>query len=71
MGAAGASLSVAVVLAMTIAALFSDGITMAFGDFLGTKSEIDFEKKERAREKWEIENNPEAEKKEMLDIYID
>jgi len=45
MGAAGASLSVAVVLAMTIAALFSDGITMAFGDFLGTKSEIDFEKK--------------------------
>ena len=58
-----------VVLAMGIANLIGDGISMALGDFISTKSEAEFTINERNREAWEVENNPDGEKKEMIDIY--
>ena len=42
---------------------------MALGDYLSTKSEIDFYKKERIREKWEIDHCPEGEKFEIFEIF--
>lgn len=39
MGVAGANLSIFVVLALGIANLVGDGISMALGDYLSTKSE--------------------------------
>lgn len=39
MGAFGASLSTSVILTLGVANLIGDGISMAFGDYLSTKSE--------------------------------
>jgi len=47
MGVAGADLASVVVIALGIANLIGDGICMALGDYLSTKSEIQFAKKER------------------------
>lgn len=54
---------------MGIANLIGDGISMALGDFISTKSEAEFTINERNREAWEVENNPDGEKREMIDIY--
>ena len=45
-GAAGASLDSGVVLVLGFANLFADGISMAAGNYLGVKSEIEFEQAE-------------------------
>jgi len=44
---------------------------MAAGDYLSTKSEMEFNLAERQREEWEVENNPEGEKLEMEEIYVE
>lgn len=68
-GVAGANLSPIVVMALGVANLIGDGLSMALGDYLGTKSELAFRKKEHDRELWEVRNNLEEEKQEMIDIY--
>jgi len=42
---------------------------MAVGDYLSEKSERDYIESERKRELWELENFPEAERKEIEEIY--
>jgi len=42
MGVLGASLNNNVVLQLGISSLIADGLSMAFGDYLSTKSEIEF-----------------------------
>lgn len=42
MGVAGANLLTIVVVSLGIANLIGDGISMALGDYLSTKSEIEF-----------------------------
>jgi hypothetical protein len=49
--------------------MIADAISMALGDYLSSKSENEFYLKEMKREEWEVENNPEGEKLEMLEIY--
>src|SRR3989338_1875701 len=68
-GVTGANLSPAVVLIIGFANIIADGISMAFGNYLGTKSEKDFVISERKREEWEIDNKHEEEIAEIREIY--
>jgi vacuolar iron transporter family protein len=68
-GVAGANLSAGIVLILGFANLIADGISMAVGDYLSTKAEKEYQKSERERESWEVENYPDGEKKEMIEIY--
>lgn len=68
-GVAGASLPSGIVLILGFANLFADGLSMAVGNYLGTKSQREYQERERAREIWEIEHLPEAERQEVRLIY--
>jgi VIT1/CCC1 family predicted Fe2+/Mn2+ transporter len=68
-GVEGASLSAGIVLILGFANLVADGLSMAIGDYLSTKSEQEYQKAERAREEWEVANYPEGEKKELRELY--
>lgn len=69
-GVAGASLSNGIVLIMGVANMIGDGISMAIGDYLSSKSEMEYHKNERKRESWEVENYPEGEKRELVELYM-
>ena len=70
-GVAGANLSASVVLVLGVANLIADGISMAFGDYLSTKAENEYMAAERVRESWEVQNYPDGEKKEMVELYVE
>lgn len=67
-GVTGAALQPAIVLILGFANLFADGFSMAISNFLSTQAEKEYIARERARENWEVENMPEAERKEVRDI---
>jgi VIT1/CCC1 family predicted Fe2+/Mn2+ transporter len=68
-GVNGASLPAGVVLILGFANLAADGLSMAIGDYLSSKSEQEYRKAERAREEWEVEHYPEGEKTELRELY--
>jgi VIT1/CCC1 family predicted Fe2+/Mn2+ transporter len=70
-GVAGASLNAGVVLILGFANLIADGLSMAIGDYVSTKSEREYHAAERERELWEARNYPEGEKLELMEIYKD
>jgi VIT1/CCC1 family predicted Fe2+/Mn2+ transporter len=68
-GAAGANLSISVVIILGMANLFADGFSMSVGNFLSTRAERDAYDRHRKTEIWEIENLPEKEVEEIREIY--
>eukprot|EP01119_Soliformovum_irregulare_P002728 TRINITY_DN12988_c0_g1_i1.p1 TRINITY_DN12988_c0_g1~~TRINITY_DN12988_c0_g1_i1.p1 ORF type:complete len:265 (-),score=57.30 TRINITY_DN12988_c0_g1_i1:39-833(-) len=69
-GVIGADLTTGVLIILGVASLFADGISMAVGDFISSKAEEDHLQAEKKREDWEMTNNLEGEKKEMVDIFV-
>ncbi len=53
-----------------IAALVAGALSMAAGEYVSVSSQLDTENADLEREKYELENFPDAEKKELQDIYI-
>ena len=68
-GVEGAGLSSGIVLILGFANLIGDGLSMGVGSYLSTKSRREYEKSERKRELWEIENYPQGEREEIREIY--
>src|SRR3989344_5458209 len=70
-GTVGADLSPAIILILGFSNMFADGFSMASGNFLGTRSEKDFYRKEEKEEYREIKEIPERERQEVRDILIE
>jgi VIT1/CCC1 family predicted Fe2+/Mn2+ transporter len=68
-GSAGGRLAPEVVLVLGFSNIFADALSMGVGEFLSGKAENEWILKERERENWEMENYPEGEIAEMIDIY--
>jgi vacuolar iron transporter family protein len=64
-GVIGAELSPSIVLILGFANLFADGFSMAVGNYLSSKTRVEYIEKRRRREEWEIENLYEQEKQEI------
>jgi len=70
-GANGGGLSTAAILIMGFSNVFADALSMGVGEALSTKSENEYILLEKKREEWELENNPEGEIEEMVDLYVE
>ncbi|ORM41459.1 Vacuolar iron transporter 1.1 [Babesia sp. Xinjiang] len=68
-GCAGAAISPLQTICVTLGTLLASAFSMAYGEFISCKAERDYVESERLREEREVEEKPEMEKKEMLDIY--
>ena len=58
-------------MAFCAAAIVGDGIGMGLGDYLSARAEIEFIKTEEERERYEVRNVINDEKKEIIDIYTE
>ncbi|XP_953009.1 uncharacterized protein TA07935 [Theileria annulata] len=68
-GAVGAAVTPQKILSLSLGSLLASAFSMAYGEYISTKAELDFVNSEKAREEFEILNCPEVEQKEMFDIY--
>lgn len=67
-GVAGAGLSPAVIIALGIANVLADGLSMAAGNYSGTKAELDDIRRLRKIEARHIDTEPEGERLELREI---
>ena len=56
---------------MGLANLVADAISMGLGDALSEKAELEHVRREHKRENWEMENNPQGEVEEMVELYLE
>lgn len=68
-GSVGASLDSSVILILGFANLLADGLSMSIGAYLSTKSEKDNFQKHKEIEYWEVDNLPDKEREEVVEIY--
>jgi len=70
-GVVGASLSPSIVIILGFANLFADGFSMAMGNYLSTRSRIEYVEKERNRQNKEVQDLPEFKISEIKNIYAE
>ena len=68
-GSVGADLTINIILILGMSNLLADGLSMSIGSYLSRKAEQDNYKKHLGIEAWEIENMPDTERQEVIDIY--
>lgn len=68
-GVTGASLTSGIILILGFANLLADGLSMAVGDYLSSKSEQDYLRSESKKEEKELEKHRDEEKNEMSVLY--
>lgn len=68
-GVAGAGLDSRVVIILGLANLFADGFSMAIGNYLGTKAEIEQREKMRKEEHHHVHIIPDGEREEVRQIF--
>lgn len=68
-GAVGANLDPAIIIILGFANLLADGFSMSVGAYLSAKSEKENYRKHRNIEYWEVDNMPEMEREEVVEIY--
>ncbi|TAI47364.1 VIT1/CCC1 transporter family protein [Flagellimonas allohymeniacidonis] len=68
-GSVGAGLESAVIIILGFANLLADGFAMSVGAYLSTKSEKDNYQKHKQVEYWEVDNLPDMEREEIVEIY--
>lgn len=68
-GAVGANLTLVSIIALGCAQLFAGAFGMGFGEYVSSEGERQVAAREEAREHWEVENHPEGEVAEMINIY--
>jgi len=68
-GVAGASSNTMFIITSGVAALFAGALSMAVGEYVSVSAERDTQKALLAKERYELENHPEAELEELALIY--
>ena len=68
-GVAAATTSQQTILLTAFAGLVAGAMSMAAGEYVSVSSQADSERAERAKEAWELENQPRAERVELVTIY--
>lgn len=68
-GVAGAGLHVSIIIVMGLANLIADGFSMAVGNFLATRAEIQVRRKAYEEEKTHVDLIPEGEREEVRQIF--
>lgn len=69
MSSYAANYDIKIMIIVGLTSLISDGLSMGMGDFLSSRAESQFIEQERRREEWEVENDLDGEKAEMIFIY--
>ena len=68
-GVAAATTSQQTILLTAFAGLVAGAMSMAAGEYVSVSSQADSERAERTKEAWELENQPRAERVELVTIY--
>lgn len=68
-GSAGGQLSVAAVIILGLANLVADGFSMGVSNYLGTRSRQQEVTRARADEIWQLDADPEGERREIREIF--
>jgi len=69
-GAVGANLGPVAMLALGVSNVLADAVSMGAGEFLSSRSYNSYVLKEREREMWELQNFPEGEIAEMVQLFV-
>ncbi|CAO1654832.1 VIT1/CCC1 transporter family protein [Parasphingorhabdus sp. NYA22] len=68
-GVAAAATTQDTIMLTAFAGLVAGAMSMAAGEYVSVSSQADSEKAERAKEAWELEHQPKAERIELISIY--